>query len=173
MRNHSLLLLATFAMFALACTGPRGPAGPPGPTGMTGAQGPTGPMGSQGTSGSPIVSASGWNVLRDIMFDFDSAHIRPSELRKITEVAAYLNQNPSLSLGIDGSADQLAQGSDLDDLELSQRRIANVRDALIRAGVSTRRIETGRFGLERPRCNDSVEQCSRREGFVGILARSR
>jgi outer membrane protein OmpA-like peptidoglycan-associated protein len=174
MMKHSTVLAAV-ALFALACTGPRGPMGPPGPTGMTGTQGATGLTGSQGQPGmaaSPgAVASPGWISLRDIMFDFDTADVRPSEKSKISDVAAYLSQNPSVRVGIDGSTD-LLRGTNRYNESLSERRVANVRDALIRAGVSSDRIETGRFGVERVQCDDYNEECSQREGRVEVLARS-
>ena len=178
MLKHSLGL-AVVALFALACTGPRGYTGPPGPagmTGMTGSPGPTGATGSQGQPGmtaSPVsaVSSTGWISLRDILFDFDTADIRPSEMSKISDIAAYVKQNPSVRVGIDGSTD-LLRGTNRYNGALSERRIANVRDALIRTGVSADRIETGRFGVERVECNDSTERCSQRDGRVEVMARS-
>ena len=177
MMKHSPVL-AAIALFALACTGPTGPrgdTGPPGPSGMTGAQGATGLTGTQGQPGmtapGPAVSQTGWISLRDIMFDFDTADIRPSEMNKISEVAAYLKQNPSIRVGIDGSTD-LLRGANRYNLELSKQRIANVRDALIETGISDQRIETGRFGARRAECNDSDELCSKREGRVEVMARS-
>jgi len=174
MMKHSLVLAAV-AVFALACTGPRGHTGPPGPTGMTGAQGDTGMTGTQGQPGmtapGPAASQTGWISLRDIMFDFDTADIRRSEMNKISDVAAYLKQNPSTRVGIDGTTD-LSRGTNRYNVDLSQRRIANVRDALIEAGVSGDRIETGNFGAERAECNDSTEHCSTRDGRVEVMARN-
>jgi len=60
----------------------------------------------------------------------------------------------------------LLRGTDEYNTFLSRRRVANVRDALIRSGVSVDRIETGRFGAD----NDSTEVCSQREGRVEVLA---
>jgi outer membrane protein OmpA-like peptidoglycan-associated protein len=177
MMKHSTVL-AAIALFALACTGPMGPrghTGPAGPTGMTGTQGATGLTGTRGQPGmtapGPGASETGWISLRDIMFDFDTADIRPSEMNKISEVAAYLQQNPSVRVGIDGSTD-LSRGTNQYNVNLSERRIVNVRDALIQTGVSDDRIETGRFAAERVKCNDSTEQCSKREGRVEVMARS-
>jgi outer membrane protein OmpA-like peptidoglycan-associated protein len=64
------------------------------------------------------------------------------------------------------------RGTNRYNADLSQRRMANVRDALIRTGVSGNRIETGRFGIERVKCNDSTEQCSKREGRVEVMGHS-
>jgi outer membrane protein OmpA-like peptidoglycan-associated protein len=170
------LVFAAVAVFAVACTGPRGYTGPPGPPGMTGAQGPTGRTGSQGARGvtewqDQPAPVGGWVSLRDIIFDVDEADIRPSEMSKISDIASYVNQNPTVHLGIDGSTD-LLRGTTQDDVALNQRRVANVRDALMQTGVSADRIETGGFAAERARCNDSTERCSQRDGRVEVLARS-
>jgi len=185
MRTHSLILAAS-ALLALACTGPVGPrgnTGPQGPTGMTGAQGPIGQTGSQGQTGltgsqgqpgiatSPGASATGWTTLRDILFNYDTPEIRPSEMTKISDVAAYVNQNPSVRIGIDGATD-LLRGSNRYNVELSERRIAAVREALIRSGVAASRIETGRFGVEQAECNQATEPCSQRDGRVEVMGRS-
>jgi outer membrane protein OmpA-like peptidoglycan-associated protein len=57
-------------------------------------------------------------------------------------------------------------------VDLSSRRIANVRDALIRTGVPVDRIETGRFGAKRTECDDATEPCERRDGRVEVMARN-
>ena len=185
-------------LVAVACTGPAGPPGPTGMTGMTGAQGSTGMTGVQGSTGMTGVQGSAgmtgvqgpagitggqgaassspqpevrWTLVKEFMFDFDRSDIRFSESRKPAEVAAYyMSQNPSVRLGITGDTNR--QGTDQYNLPLSQRRVATVRDALIQAGVSADRIETGTFGTDRFMCNSSPEQCSQREGRVEVLVRA-
>ena len=78
-----------------------------------------------------------WTSLKDIMFDYDKASIRPSEMSKTSDIATYMNQNPSARLGIDGSTD-LLRGTNQYNVAPSQQRISNVRDALIQAGVIDR-----------------------------------
>ena len=104
------------------------------------------------------------------MFDYDRSDIRYSESRKPSEVAAYMSQNPSVRLGIDGYTD--SRGTSQYNVPLSQRRVAAVRDALIQAGVPSDRIETGTFGTDRLMCNPSTEQCSQRDGRVEVLVRA-
>ena len=180
-----LLVFAAISVFAVGCAGPRGHTGPQGPTGMTGAQGPAGMTGSQGQRGitgsqgergtaesqAQSPSAAGWVSLRDIVFAFDEAKLRPSELGKISEIASYVKQNPGVRLGIDGATD-LLRGTNSYNVTLRDRRVANVRDALMQTGVSADRIETGGFAAERTRCSDSTERCSHRDGRVEVLARS-
>jgi outer membrane protein OmpA-like peptidoglycan-associated protein len=177
MKKYSVALaIVPLTLLSLACSGPVGPRGEAGPAGMTGAQGPAGTTGSQGVRGlqgltaPQPASASGWTSLREILFDSGSAEILPSEASKISEVSAYMDQNPSIRVGIAGSTDRV-RDTDRYDLDLSRRRVATIRDALIRSGVSADRIETG-VGVEGVECSDSRAQCPRREGRAELMGRS-
>jgi outer membrane protein OmpA-like peptidoglycan-associated protein len=117
-----------------------GVAGSAGPAGVTGPQGPAGGIGAQGPPG--IVSR--WTSFRDFWFAFDNSDLQASDTSKVSEITAYMNQNPSLQIGIDGSMDQ--RGTDPRNQDLSDRRVSTVRDALIQAGVPAYRIQTGAFG---------------------------
>jgi outer membrane protein OmpA-like peptidoglycan-associated protein len=155
--------------------GQAGMTGAQGQAGVTGAQGQAGVTGAQGqpgvaAAGSPAPAGTRWTSLRDIMFDYNRAEIRSTEMSKISDIAVYTNQNPSVRLGIDGSTD-LLRGTNQYNAALSQQRVGNVREALIRAGVSADRIETGGFGAERAKCNDTNELCSQRDGRVEVMAR--
>jgi outer membrane protein OmpA-like peptidoglycan-associated protein len=155
--------------------GQAGMTGAQGQPGMTGAQGQAGVTGAQGRPGvagvaNPAPAGTSWTSLRDIMFDYNQAEIRPTEMSKIADIATYSNQNPSVRLGIDGSTD-LLRGTNQYNAGLSQQRVGNVREALIRAGVSADRIETGGFGAERAKCNDANEKCSQRDGRVEVMVR--
>ena len=170
------LLFALAAMFAVACAGPAGMMGPQGPAGVMGPQGPAGATGAQGPAGmanapSAAVAGTSWAPLRDFTFDYDRADIRSTELNQPSEIAAYVRQNPSSRLGLDGATD-LLRGTNQYNAELAQRRIATVRDALIRAGVPTDRIDTGKFAMQRASCTDTVERCSQRDGRVEVLVRN-
>src|SRR6185436_15277816 len=168
--------------------GTPGVTGSQGSTGLTGSQGSTGMTGSQGTQGSagvtgaqgpagaagvrsPAVVGTSWSALKDFTFDYDRTDIRSAEQNQASEIAAYARQNPAVRLGIDGSTD-LLRGTNQYNAGLSQRRIANVRDALMQAGVSADKIETGTFAAQRAPCNDPTERCAQRDGRVEVLVRS-
>ena len=181
----------TGAQGAPGMTGSQGSAGQTGSqgsTGLTGSQGSTGMTGSQGSQGaagvtgaqgppgaasvrSPAVVGTNWSALKDFTFDYDRTDIRSAEQNQASEIAAYARQNPAVRLGIDGSTD-LLRGTNQYNAGLSQRRISTVRDALIQAGVSADRIETGTFAMQRANCNDSTERCAQRDGRVEVLVRS-
>jgi outer membrane protein OmpA-like peptidoglycan-associated protein len=85
-----------------------------------------------------------WTSYRKFTFDNDRADIRASERGQISDIAAYMGQNPSLRLGIDGPTDLGV--TDSRNQDLSARRVGAVRDALIQAGTPAYKIRTGAFG---------------------------
>jgi len=80
-----------------------------------------------------------WTSYRNFRFDSDQAELLASETNKVSEIALYMNANPSLKIGIDCSMEPRNR-------DLSDQRSGTVRDALIKAGVLTSRIQTGTFG---------------------------
>jgi len=140
-----------------------GAMGAMGPAGPAGAQGPAGPVGPQAQAS----AAKQWSTFRDFLFDFDKSAIRSNETSHVSDVAAYLKQNPSARVGIDGHTDP--RGTDLFNQGLSERRVNAIRDALVTAGVPGGKIHTGAFGETQPKCNESTEPCWQRDRRVEVL----
>jgi peptidoglycan-associated lipoprotein len=188
------LFFAVIALFALGCTarpiggetgwkiygppgpagvaGPVGPQGPPGPAGPAGAAGMSGPSGMQGPTGSAGAAGAPsamvrWTSFKDILFDFDKSDLRANETSKVSEIATYMQQNPSVKVGIDGHTDP--RGTDKYNQALSERRVSVIRAALMRAGVPDDKIHTGAFGESRPICGDPTEACWQRDRRVEVL----
>lgn len=140
--------------------GERGPAGPAGPQG---AQGPAGPVGPQAEA----TAVKQWASFKNFLFDTDKAAIRSNEMSKVSEIAAYLQQNQPAKVGIDGYSDP--RGTDPYNQALSQRRVNAIRDALVTAGVPNEKIQTGAFGEQRLQCNQSTEACWQIDRRVEVL----
>ena len=121
------------AQGAIGDTGARGVtiAGVAGSIGPTGDAGPKGPVGATGAE-SPAGVISRWISYRTFWFDSSMEDLRSSDGGRVSEIAYYMNQNPSLKIGIDGS---IPSGSKLGSQDLADRRISSVYDALIEAGV--------------------------------------
>ncbi|MCX7013282.1 MAG: OmpA family protein, partial [Candidatus Sumerlaeota bacterium] len=83
--------------------------------------------------------------------------ILPSDRTKVSAIAEYMRNNPSLRIGIDGSVDP--RGDDSRDLDLRNRRINAVGQALRQAGVPAQKLGTGMIG----------DPQLRREGRVAVL----
>ena len=82
-----------------------------------------------------------------VLFDYDSARIRPSEESKLQAVAAYVKSNPG-KLVVEGHADE--RGTAEYNRALGERRALAARDELVKSGVDTSRISTVSYGNERP-----------------------
>jgi peptidoglycan-associated lipoprotein len=140
----------------IGATGPMGPAGP------AGAQGPAGSVGPQALANSDNRSAN----FRDILFDFDKSDIRANEMSKITDIAAHMQKNSLSQVGINGYADP--RGTDPYNQALSERRVNSIRNALVKAGVASDKIQSDAFGEQRPLCNESTEACWQRDRRVDV-----
>jgi outer membrane protein OmpA-like peptidoglycan-associated protein len=96
-----------------------------------------------------------WTSYRDFWFDSDTAVIHDADVHIVSEIAAYLKDNPSLRLGIDASTNPRATQTYAKDL--GERRVKAIRDSLIKAGVPSNRISSGMFGDVKLRRNGRVE----------------
>ena len=148
--------------------GPQGPVGMVGPAGPGGGLGPAGPQGIAGLQGppGPVGEAAKSRLFSDILFDFDVATVRQSETSKIADIVAYMRENASTRLSLNGYADP--RGETPYNLALSKRRVESVRAALVSTGVAANRIETDAFGEARPKCGQATEECWQRDRRVEV-----
>jgi outer membrane protein OmpA-like peptidoglycan-associated protein len=151
--------------------GERGPAGPTGPAGPAGLQGPAGSVGPQARAGSDnryvwFGTGDRSASFKDILFDTDKSAIRSNEMSKITDIAAHIKQNAPMQVNIGGHAD--SRGTDQHNQGLSERRVNAIRDALVKAGVPSDKIQTGAFGEQKLQCNETTEACWQRDRRVDV-----
>lgn len=88
-------------------------------------------------------------VLYGIYFDFNSAAIKPQSESVLREIVDVMKQQPDWKLKIEGHTDNV--GGDAKNQDLSARRAAAVKDALVQRGVSAARLTTGGYGASVPR----------------------
>lgn len=86
--------------------------------------------------------------LSDILFDVDQARLRAGALANVRRISALLNQFPEYQIAVEGHTD--ATGSASYNQQLSERRAAAVREALVEGGVDPGRITSRGFGLTQP-----------------------
>ena len=95
-----------------------------------------------------ILEQNKW-VTHGILFDVNSATIKPESYGTLKEMATVLKENPDLKVKIVGHTD--ADGSDAANLELSKKRSAAVKDALAKEfGIDEARMETDGKGESEP-----------------------
>ncbi len=74
----------------------------------------------------------------DVMFDVDSAVLKPGGYDEIDRVARVLNQYPKTRIRVEGHTD--SSGSEEYNQKLSERRAEAVKNALVVRGVDTGRL---------------------------------
>jgi peptidoglycan-associated lipoprotein len=83
-----------------------------------------------------------------VFFDYDSASIRGDAQSILDAQAAWLARFPSVSIRVDGNADE--RGTREYNFALGAERANSVKEYLVRKGVGAGRIETVSYGKERP-----------------------
>jgi len=96
-----------------------------------------------------------WTSYREFWFADGQADLRQAEMANVSQIATYMQNNPSLQLGIDGSLDP--RNSSDRERDLSDLRVKTIRDALVKAGVPTDKIKVGAFGDVKLRRDRRVE----------------
>jgi outer membrane protein OmpA-like peptidoglycan-associated protein len=103
------------------------------------------------------LAESGRVDIYSIFFSFNSDQIREESWPTIDEIAAVMAKHPDWKLSIEGHTDNI--GSDADNLDLSRRRSAAVKQALVsKKGAADASLTTAGFGESRPKdTNDTLE----------------
>jgi outer membrane protein OmpA-like peptidoglycan-associated protein len=84
----------------------------------------------------------------DMLFDVNSATLKPGAYQEIDRAAAVLKRYPQTRIRVAGHTD--STGSETYNMELSRRRAEAVRNALVTRGVDPARIDTVGYGESSP-----------------------
>ncbi len=96
-------------------------------------------------------------VGNSVNFDFDQYDLRSDAQATLRAQAAWLNQNPSRTVTVEGHCDE--RGTREYNLGLGERRANAVKEYLVTLGVAESRLKTISYGKERPLCVESSESC--------------
>jgi peptidoglycan-associated lipoprotein len=96
-------------------------------------------------------------VGNSVNFDFDKYDLRADSQAVLRAQAAWLNQNPSRTLTVEGHCDE--RGTREYNLGLGERRANAAKQYLMTLGVAESRLKTISYGKERPLCVESSESC--------------
>jgi outer membrane protein OmpA-like peptidoglycan-associated protein len=96
-------------------------------------------------------------VTYGIYFDFNKDTIKPESEKVLKEIVQAMTDNPDWKLTVEGHTDNI--GGDAYNLDLSKRRAAAVKQALVdRYHIAPERLSTNGFGASRPiETNDTLE----------------
>lgn len=88
-------------------------------------------------------------VIYGIYFDFNSATIKPQSAAVLGTIAEVMKKNAGWTLTVEGHTDNI--GGNAANQELSARRAAAVRTALVQLGIAETRLLASGFGASAPR----------------------
>jgi peptidoglycan-associated lipoprotein len=135
--NLKILSLLAAVLLVAACQQSQPPAG------QTTGSGQATTTGGAGTIAQRLVEAG-----NTVYFAFDRSDITNESQQVLLRQAALLNQNPSVTVTIEGHCDE--RGTVEYNLGLGERRANATKQALIALGVAAGRINVISYGKERP-----------------------
>lgn len=106
-------------------------------------------------------------TLGDVLFDFDSANLKPGGLRVAERLAEFLKKYGERNILIEGFTDSV--GPDIYNLRLSERRANAVRMALLDRGIVPQRIELKGYGEAFPVANNQTESGRQQNRRVEVI----
>ncbi len=112
------------------------------------------------------------SIFKDVLFDYDKYDIKPEARPALDAVAAYLGNNKSVNIVVEGHCDD--RGTNEYNLALGERRAKSAKNYLASLGVSPDRMIVITFGEEKPLCTAQSESCwqqNRRAHFVIVKSR--
>ncbi|MHB8904422.1 MAG: peptidoglycan-associated lipoprotein Pal, partial [Patescibacteria group bacterium] len=107
--------------------------------------------------------------VHNIYFAFNSQSLTGRDKAILHRDAAYLKNNPSITIQIQGNCDR--RGSEEYNLALGWRRANTAKTYLEHLGVAADRLKTISYGKEKPVCMAHTEVCyakNRRDHFVVV-----
>jgi len=87
-------------------------------------------------------------VIDTVMFDFDKSDIKKQFTYVLDEVAYVLENNPYVTVEVQGNTDSI--GKESYNQKLSERRAVAVKKYLVAKGIASHRLKTKGFGATRP-----------------------
>jgi outer membrane protein OmpA-like peptidoglycan-associated protein len=115
-----------------------------------------------------VVTEKEIRITQQIQFEFNKAIIKPGISYKILdEVVGVLNDNPKITLEVQGHTDNV--GTDPYNMKLSQSRADAVRAYLVAHGIGTSRLVSKGYGFHQPlvpNTSDANRALNRRVQFI-------
>lgn len=105
--------------------------------------------------------------LNNIFFDFDKYNLKEASFPELNRVVKFLNDNPKITIEIDGHTDN--KGSDQYNQKLSENRARSVYEYLIKNNIPESRLSYQGYGESKPvaaNSSDEGRQLNRRVEFV-------
>jgi outer membrane protein OmpA-like peptidoglycan-associated protein len=103
----------------------------------------------------------------DMLFDFDSAILKPGAYSEIDRVAVILNRYPQTNIRIEGHTDSV--GDEAYNLKLSEQRANTVKNTLLAKGVGAARMTIVALGESKPIASNETPEGQKQNRRVSIV----
>ena len=94
-------------------------------------------------------------TLRNVLFDFAKASLKPSSFAALNDLVELLNRKKNISIEIGGHTDNIGKAED--NLRLSEARAKSVMDYLIKKGIAPNRLTFKGYGDTQPVKSNNTE----------------
>lgn len=97
-----------------------------------------------------------WTYAAVVLFDFDSAKVKPEAYPILEEAVLILKKNPDLVVEIDGHTD--STGPAAYNMTLSDKRAKAIKDHFVYRGVDPKQLPTKGFGFTKPAVSNDTKE---------------
>jgi outer membrane protein OmpA-like peptidoglycan-associated protein len=95
-------------------------------------------------------------LTNDILFDFNSAALRPESRATLRDLASNFQRYPDETISVEGHTDNV--GDDAYNQRLSEQRAYSVKDYLVGEGVPSSRVSSIGYGESRPKQTNTTPE---------------
>ena len=106
-------------------------------------------------------------TLGDVLFETGKADLRPGALQNLYPLVTFLQKYPERRVVIEGHTDSV--GSDVYNLDLSERRADAVRDFLLQNGVKPAQLTTRGYGKASPVASNNTAEGRQQNRRVELI----
>ena len=92
----------------------------------------------------------------DVLFDFDRSTVKPEAGAILDRLIAFMNENKDKKVNLSGHTDNV--GTEAYNLKLSERRVASVKDYVVKKGVDGGRVSGQGFGESKPIADNKTRE---------------
>ncbi len=92
----------------------------------------------------------------DVLFDFDKSAVKPEAGAILDRLVAFMNENKDKKVNLSGHTDNV--GTEAYNQGLSERRVASVKDYVVKKGVDGGRVSGQGFGESKPIADNKTRE---------------
>jgi OOP family OmpA-OmpF porin len=106
--------------------------------------------------GATVDARGCWTYESTVLFDLNSAKVKPEAQAVLTEAVAILKKIPDLKIQIDGHTDNT--GTAAYNMTLSLKRAEAIKDYFVSRGIDPKRLFTKGFGFTKPAASNKTKE---------------